>query len=148
MLDFLKFIFIDMVFDMFSGGILEIIIGILWVFALLLLVCIIIVVIYEICIAIYRDTLDYTIEPVVAKVTSKKHHPVYRTMICSGKAVIPIYHAERFDVTLEYEDIKTTLNNKDLYNGVRIGDEAQLTLRIGRNSKKEIKHKELAVSSE
>ncbi len=69
---------------------------------------------------------------VTATVTDMEYHSLYITMIpvYSNKTttLIPQTHPARFLVTITYQNVSETFDNKELYNQVKEGDTIQMTL--------------------
>lgn len=59
------------------------------------------------------------IEPVEATIVDVYHRGTYATTIMAGKTPVVVTHPATWKVTLRYEDIETTINNKDLYNACK-----------------------------
>jgi len=78
-----------------------------------------------------------------ATVAEKTYQAAYTTMILSGKVLVPVYHAEQWNIQLKYNDVINVIDNKALYEAVKDGEkiEAQLVtykLRNGSIYKREI----------
>lgn len=70
-----------------------------------------------------------------ATVTDMQYRSSYVTMvpIKSGKirTFVPQTHPARYLVTISYEDVSKTFNNRDLYENVKEGDTIQMVLYRG-----------------
>ena len=79
---------------------------------------------------------------VVGVVTSKEYHPAYTTFmhIHTGKIshLQPQHHPAQYLVTIEYEDISTTFNNKELYATIDTKQKIDVLLWKGYNKKHEL----------
>lgn len=65
---------------------------------------------------------------VTAIVTHKKYESSYVTMIPMNACNVPQSHAARYLVTMSYEDVSVTFNDKALYENVKEGDTMQMIL--------------------
>jgi len=68
------------------------------------------------------------IEPVEATITDVYHRGAYTTTSMAGKTPIIISHAAQWKVTLKYEDVETTIDDKGLYNACK--DHIGCTIRV------------------
>jgi len=71
-------------------------------------------------------------ETVSGKITEKYYKRAYTTtqIIPAGKVMIPTtrYHPARYIVAISYGDISTSVNNKDLFDEVDVGDTVPVSL--------------------
>lgn len=82
---------------------------------------------------------------VEATVTSKEYRKSNITMIpmtiSNGKTVTttmrPQINPEEYNIKLKYKNITTTINNKEAYNNVKLGDKLKVNYYITSDKKKE-----------
>ena len=100
---------------------------------MVILVCVGIVGVMFAVLFIFVRSNDKTIEredeeQVTAIVTHKKYESSYVTMIAMNSCSVPQSHAARYLVTMSYEDVSITFNDKALYENVKEGDTMQMIL--------------------
>ena len=84
---------------------------------------------------------------VTAKVVEKNYRGAYTTYIPIkvGKVTTmsPQHHPERYEITVEYEDITETFDSEEWYNLVEEGEEIEVILYLGYDKDGELLKKDL-----
>lgn len=109
------------------------------------LIAIILVLALVLVLVLVSTGCGYTYEPqrVTGKVTEKDYKPPYSTttMIMAGKVMVPTTtrHPARYIVKVAYNGIEGSINNKQLYDDVNIGDSIEVNYIKVYNKKGELK---------
>lgn len=80
----------------------------------------------------------YDNKTVDAVVVDKEYKKSYTTHVMSGKVLVPIRHPEKHFVTLQYKDVRDTIENESLYNLVEIGSSLPVNYKVGKNANGDI----------
>lgn len=71
-------------------------------------------------------------EQVKGKIIAKHYEPSqeYLTVVPIGKTVMPItqYTQEKFEIMIKYDDYNKTIDSKELYNSLNVGDSINMQL--------------------
>ena len=96
------------------------------IFALLLLIALIT------CLVGCAECISTECETVEVVIVDEYHRSAYTQFIFSGKTMIPITHAARYEIIVEYNGVKHTISGKDTYDKYKnmVGDTAIGTLEI------------------
>jgi hypothetical protein len=120
---FLTFVGGYIAFDEFSQG--EIVVGICGIFLFLVGFLPLCYIGHE---AYIEKTTVQQEQKVYAKVINVKYQPSYTSIVMSGKVAVPITHAESYNIELQYEDVKETIDNKQLFEQVKINEKIEVKL--------------------
>ena len=123
--------------DDILGIIVSIIMFIVVIICDILILCCIYYINKKIIICIKTSSIKT--EVVIGIVIKKEHYDSYYQCIVAGKAVVPVYHPERFSICVDYsgEELFFDIYNKDKFENLQIGDEINLILikRFDKNGK-------------
>lgn len=69
-----------------------------------------------------KSNCELTSTEVTAEVTNKNHQAMWIQLMTTGKTTTSIVHPEQWNLTLESNDVVSTVSNKDYYEALKIGD--------------------------
>lgn len=112
---------------------------------MLLLVGLVVWIIYEIVMAIYRKTLRYKIFYADVPVCKKEYEEEYTTSIMAGKVMVPQFHDDEYNVYLMYKGESHCIDSEELYKAVNVGDIVRVKVHKGYNKRNEVKDVYLSI---
>lgn len=83
-----------------------------------------------------KSTTETTI--VEVEVIEKNYSPATTTMVMSGKVFVPIHKSERYNIKISDGDLEQSINNKDMYSKLDVGDRFQMNKIVYKNKKNNV----------
>lgn len=110
----------------------------------LILIVILGILVYLLGEQIYVSNLDYEDNPSTATVTEMEYQEAYTTTTMNkvGKVLVPQthHHSEEYNVYVEYNGTIYCIDDEDLFDSVKVGDEIKVWVHEGYNKKGELKY--------
>lgn len=80
-------------------------------------------------------------EDVTVKIVDSYHRNSYTTFVPSGKTMIPVHQSEVNQITVEYDNIEFTINDKYVYETyhTKLGEDATAVLQITKYDNGDVK---------